>query len=190
MHSLLLELFGFWKPFVYVAAFISVVIEGDGPLFAFGFLAHQRSLNLLLLVAALYVGTVIGDMLWYLLGYRGLQNLPRIKRWADRIAEPFDGHLTLRPFRTLFVSKFIYGVHHAFWVRWGILKFPLRGLAVFDLFTSAWWIGIIGGLGYFSRSGLHPLGRYVRYTEMLLLGVVVLFFVAKHFADKLLRKKL
>lgn len=190
MHSFLVELLGSWDWLGYVGGFLAMVIEGDGPLFVFGFLTQQGVFNLPLMAVSLYAGTVVGDALWYLLGRHFLTRSKFLQKWTDKLAKPFDDHLRDHPFRTIFLSQFVYGIHHALWVRMGHLNLDLKRLVKIDLITSLVWVVIVGGLGYWSGFTLLPIGKYVKYTEYLLLGGLVVFVVFQHYIDRVAKKNL
>ncbi|MFZ2500972.1 MAG: VTT domain-containing protein [Minisyncoccia bacterium] len=173
----------------YLLAFFFMVIEGDTPLFIFGFLAQQGLFDFSLVFLFLYSGAVIGDVGWYLVG-RSIPETSLIARWANRLASPLDHHVQNNPAKTIFFSKFIYGIHHAIWVRAGLIKAPLRHLVKIDLFSSAVWVLVIGGLGYISSASLYPIGKYTKYAELLMLAVFVGFFILQHYLAKLSKKNI
>lgn len=173
----------------YGIAFLLMVFEGDAPLFVLGFLAYQGAFNPWILFVFLYAGTVIGDIMWYFVG-RKVSNVSFAARWANRLAAPLDEHIKERPARTIFFSQFVYGIHHAIWIRAGLLKAPIKHLIKIDVLASIAWVLIIGGLGYVSSASLWPIGKYVKYGEILLLVGFAIFLIIQHYLSKLSKKKI
>lgn len=97
---------------VYIAIFAAMVLEGEIFLFATAFLASQGFLIPELAFLAIFGGVTIGDSLWYLLGYKINNSETRVSRWLVKKTGQFDEHLMKDSFKTLFISKFIYGAHH------------------------------------------------------------------------------
>ncbi len=188
-HSFIYEFIQYHQIYGYVLAFLFMAFEGDAPLFVFGFATQQGLFNPLVVFIFLYSGTVIGDAFWYYLGLHG-SKFPRIARYANRLASPLDTHIQERPFRTIFFSQFVYGIHHAIWIRAGLIKAPIKRLVKIDIFASIFWVLIVGGLGFAAGTTVLPIGKYVRYTELVLLICLVLFFVIQHFLSKFSKKEL
>ncbi len=135
-------------------------------------------------------GTLMGDLFWYALGRRigdhtnADSGISFVARWAEKIAAPLDAHLLDRPRRTIFISKFAYGFHHALLVRLGMLRFPWRKLIKLDFIASVLWIFIVGGLGYFSGAAFFASKRYLRFVEAGVLLSLVFFLAVEHFVIK------
>lgn len=144
-------------------------------LFTAGFLTHQGLFHPILVFLWLLAGGVLGDLVWYKIGayLQGKDN--RIVRWLKKITDPLAPHLLERPKRSLFLSKFLYGVNHAILCKAGALGLPLKQFMVNDLPGNIAWILIVGGLGYASSAGIVQLGHSLRYAEIgLLLGIIIL----------------
>lgn len=104
---------------------------------------------------------------------------------------PFDGHILESPFRIVFISKFIYNMHHIVLMRSGILKLPYKKFVRYDFFSSLIWIAIVGGLGYFSGVSFNLVKRNLKFAEFALLGGLAIFLLLEFAVVKLgLKKKL
>lgn len=173
IHYLILS-----RPIGYALVFTGMIIEGDILLFTAAFLTHQGIFDIGDMLVAVLAGTIVGDMLWYMLGFRLNHSSLFLRRWIDRIAWPFDKQLMSRPFHTIFVSKFIYGIHHALLIRAGNLKLPFKKFALVDFAAIVLWIAAVGGLGYVSGLSFTLLKHYLRFAEFgLAVGLLVLFIL-------------
>lgn len=164
-------------PLAYVIIFLGMMIEGDVTLFTAVFLSRQGILDLgpSLLVAT--GGVLVGDFLWFWAG-RKLHENSRFYRWAMRLAEPFDRHLTDRPYHAMFISKFVYGVGHIVIMRTAALKFKLRRFARIDLPATLFWVVCVAVFAYLAGTSFELFKSSFRFAEFgLLAGLVMLFLI-------------
>lgn len=174
----------------YFLAPLGTTLEGDGVLFAAGYLTSQGVYEPFCMFVALWIGTTLGDMLWYELGkyLEGKDNL--IVRWLKKATNPIGPHLESRPFRTIFLSKFLYGINHALLAKAGSMQFSKQKLLRYNLLAIFLWVAIVGGLGYIGGASVHSIGHYVHYTELGLLAGLLLLLSAERIFTSLFRKKL
>lgn len=190
LQSLFLSYLTIWKPLGYILAFFGMVFEGDGSLFALAFLTAEGFFDVGDMLIVVFLSVVFGDTLWYWIGRKYIISFPRVVAWVNRFAKSFDRHLLERPTRTLLLTKFVYGAHHAVLIRAGMSKMDFRKFIKSDLVAVVVWIAVIGGLGYFSSVSLAYEKKYLRYAEMSLLVALILFFTAEHYIKKFSQKEL
>lgn len=180
MESLLIYYLIIWSPLGYLLAFVGAMFEGDAVWFTFAFLTSQGFFDLLPMLAVVWVGAVSGDLFFYFLGKKLEFLPPRLVAWANHLSHHFDGHIKKRPFRTLLISKFAYGIHRPILMRYGMLKIPLREFIKDDLVSVSFWMIVIGLLGYFSGASFYALKEYIKYVEIgLVFGLFLLFILMK-----------
>lgn len=192
MHfqSLFLSYLVIWKPLGYILAFLGMVFEGDGVLFTVAFLTAEGFFDVGDMLVVVLLSVIFGDTLWYWIGRKYVVAFPRVVGWVDRFAKPFDRHLLDRPTRTLLLTKFVYGAHHAVLIRAGMFQMDFKKFIKSDLLSISVWVAVIGGLGYFSSFSLAYEKKYLRYAEIALLIGLVLFFVVEHYIKKISQKEL
>lgn len=174
----------------YVLAFLGMIFEGDATLFAFAFLTNVGFFGFYLMSAAIIGGVLCGNIFWYWLGKKFGKSKFFLVAWANRATEIFDEHLCERTFRTLFISKFTYGLNHLMLFRAGVIKIPYKKYLKYDFTAAIAWILLVGGLGYFSGASYDLIKKYVRFVEIALLALLVLFIFADYFLSKFFKKKL
>src|SRR6185295_15277237 len=118
----------------YAIVFLAMIFEGDVFLFTAAFLTRAGFFDPLTMIVSIITGSLTGDLFWYWIGLK-LNGSTRFTAWAKKVALPFDDHLISRPFRTIFLSKFIYGVHHAILIRAGMLNIGLAKYLKIDLIS-------------------------------------------------------
>lgn len=175
MHYLLLS------PFVgYTAIFLGMIIEGDVLLFTAAFLTHQGIFNISYMLVFVFAGTIIGDVFWYLLGFKLNHSFLFLRQQINRISRPFDKKILSRPFHTIFISKFIYGINHALLIRAGNLKLPFSEFILADLAATILWIFLVGGLGYSAGASFALFKHYLRFVELwVAIGLVTIFIFSR-----------
>ena len=176
------------RPSALLIVFIGMIIEGDILLFTAAFLSAQGLFNPFELFGAVFAGVLTGDYLWYWAGMNLLPKFPMLAQWAEHLGKPLDHHLENRPFHTILISKFAYGIHHAVLMRAGVVGLNAKKLMRIDFGASLVWIAIVGGLGYFSSLSVGLFRHYIRFAEVVLLIALVLFIGISHFVAKFARK--
>lgn len=133
-------------------------------------------------------GVFVGDLIWYWLGARYQHSSFFLIRFFQAIARPLDRHLVVRPFYTIFISKFIYCLNHATIFRAGALNVPLRIFLRANVCALVLWVFIVGGLGYASSASFAFGKRVFKFTELGLLVGLIIFIIFERFAAYFLRK--
>lgn len=184
VNSLVLHYITHWRPLAYGVIFFGMIFEGDIFLFTAAFLASQKFLGIAPTLLSLFGGVLLGDSLWYLLGYKINHSDTRIGRWLVKATGRLDEHLLKNPLRTIFISKFIYGIHHLILARAGVLKLKYKEFFKDDIISNLGWIAIVGGLGYLSGASFIYIKRYLRFAEYALVLGLILFLVSDYFISK------
>ena len=169
---------------MYILIFIGMMLEGDTVLFIAAFLTHQGILHATPVFLTALWGMILGDNLWYTLGFKLKNSNTFLNQWAEKLAKPFDEHLKNYPLRATFLSKFTYGVGHAIFFRAGAIRINWRKLEQNDILATLFWMLIVSGLGYFSSASFFLFKRYLRFGEVALLLGLIIFFTLKHLIVK------
>ncbi len=190
MDSIFLSCISDWRPLIYLAIFVAMIIEGDIALFITGFLAYQGVVGVGNAFFVAFFGTIIGNVLWYQMGFRMHPPLSLFKKWMKYFPSMIDNHLLKRPFYSIFISKFIYGLHHIVLMRMGMLKMGIRRYIGYDIGATAVWLFLVGGLGYISGSAFVSAKHYLRVSELGLLAGLMIFLSVEFLVYKYSKKRL
>jgi len=176
----------------YAIIFFGIMIEGDIILFTAGFLTHQGYFDVGIILILLFLGAIIGDNIWYVLGeVMGEKKLfLKVKKFIEKVTSPFDEHLKSRTARTIFISKFAYGLYRPIILKAGVLKLSFGKFIEADLLATFLWIFFIGGLGYLSSASFLAVRHYLRYTELTLLLGIAIFILISYVVTKISKKEL
>ena len=174
----------------YLIIFLGMMIEGDILLFTTGFLTYRGYFDIGVVLILVLLGVIIGDNLWYVFGelMAGRNNF--FIRFINRITGPFDEHLKKRLARTIFISKFAYGLYRPMLLRAGAQRLSFKKFIEADIVATVIWVFLIGGLGYLSSASFLLIRRYLRYSELTLLLGIVIFILISHFITKISKKEL
>ncbi len=189
MDSLVFHYLISFKLLAYIFFFAAMIIEGDIFLFTAGFLASRGFLDLGPIFLALFGGTLFGDSLWYWGGYKLNHCVNRCVRWLLHLTGPFDSHLMQYPLRTIFLSKFIYALHHVVLGRAGVLGLQFKKFFRYDFIFTLTWIFVVGGLGYLSGASFGFIKHYLKFTEYALVFFLAVFLAVNYFVVRYRLKK-
>ena len=174
----------------YVIIFFGLLVEGHASVFIAFFLTKQGALNFWLVFFVVIAGVLAENVLWFWIGATLKRKSTRFNYWAEKIARPFDEHIINKTARTLFISKFTYGINRAILVRAGSLGVDFKKLLKGSLSAAFILVSIIGSAGYFSGASFDFAKRYIKLGEFTIFVFVALLFVADHFVSKYFRKNL
>ena len=184
MHSIFLEYLFYSKPLTYLLMFIGMIIEGDFLLFSVGFLVHQGLIDMRDAFVVLLSGVLVGDLLWYWLGMLLSASPRQLHKWFHVAVRTFDNHIHKHFLHTIFISKFIAGIHHPILMRIGALHISVKRFFAYDLVSSVGWIIGVGALGYASSASFISIKNSFRFVEVGLLFGLIIFFILKYIFDK------
>ncbi|HEY9051980.1 MAG TPA: DedA family protein [Gammaproteobacteria bacterium] len=162
----------------YIAVLIGTFLEGETILIIAGFLAHRGYLDLPIVIAMAFTGTLIGDQLYFYIGYfkgkQFIENRPKWKAKTDRVFKLLDKHqvLLILGFRFLYgirtVTPFVLGAS-------GIS--PIRYL-VLNICGALIWAIVIGVSGFYFGYALEVLISEVKLYEGWVIAGLVLAGIA------------
>ncbi len=192
MESILAHAVAAWAPLLCALIFLGMVFEGEAALFAGTFLAHQGALSLPLVLVTAGTGLIIGDLSWYWAGKHLLHKIPFLARLSHRVTGVFDKHLKRRPFTTILLSKFAYGIHRAVLLRAGQHKIPFKEYARIIVCANIIWGSIVVFLAIGVSASVGHVRHLFRYIELIILVVLLIFvffdriaaFVSEYFLEE------
>ena len=163
----------------YGALFVAMLIEGEMFLIIAGMLASLRALDFGDVLWVAFIGVLLGDAFWYGFGMFIIwtKKFAFISRWAEKSVCYFLPRFREKPFLSIFLSKFIYGVNHAVLVLSGVLRvsFPLFMKA--EAVASFAWVAIYAVAGYMFGHAAVVFTRKASYLALLIVFFVVVFIL-------------
>jgi membrane protein DedA with SNARE-associated domain len=183
------ELIGQWG---YLAIVVGTFFEGETILVLGGFAAHQGVLRLDLVMASAFVGSMVGDQVWFWVGRRFG------RRWLDRhpgkaVALERVGRLLDR-WGAWFVLtfRFLYGLRSISPVAIGLSSISALRFTILNMISAAIWAVTVGALGFvFGKALESALGRLQAWEHRILaaLGLAAVLYGLHRLVRTILRRR-
>lgn len=167
----------FWG---YVILFFAMIVEGEILLIVAGMLARLKALDLGDVLWISFAGVMIGDVLWYGLGILTARSgrFAYLANYAEKSVYKFLPNFRERPFRSILLSKFIYGANHATLILSGIMRVKFSVFVKAEAYASFVWVAVYAVAGFmFGHAALamtHKALRFVLITAVFVIGFVLL----------------
>ena len=162
----------------YIALLIGTFLEGETILVAAGFLAHRGYLELPWVIFFAFMGSVVGDQLYFFLGRaKGMDFIESRPRWQTKSAQVF-ALLQKHQIWVIIGSQFMYGMRTVTPFIIGASGInPVRFITWNSIGAGAWAIAV-GTLGYlFGQTMEVFLGEAKKY-ESWIMALVFLIGIA------------
>ncbi len=170
---------------VYLLVFLAMFLEGDALLFLAVYLAHQGYLQVGVLVPVVFVAVLINDSLWFKFGACLEAHSPFVHKWLGKATTFINTRLVRKPKTTVFLSKFMYGLNRVTMVRAGAIGMRYKTFLKTDIVTVLCWIGLIGGIAFFTSVSLEVFRHYFKFAQYTILGGIVALYVLMHLISKI-----
>lgn len=170
--------------FGYIAIAAGTFLEGETVLLVGGALAHQGILSWKGVAFSAFLGSLIGDQLWFYLGRhfgpRWLAQRPRLQRRFSRAEH------ALQRYGDRFVVgfRFIAGIRMVAPFLFGATNYGAARFAVLNALGAAVWAVTISLLGFSLGAGMQSVLERAGHVEELALAALVIVgvgaFVTQH----------
>jgi len=157
-----------------IAIFIGCVAEGESFAILGGFFAHQEILTLTGVFIATFLGSFLGDGMFFMAG-RHFTDHPIVVRLRHRRGFSHAYQLVRRhPNIFVLTNRFIYGLRLVGGIAAGMADIPLARFLALNALSSVLWSVVFVGLGYFFGLGAETLiGDTLRTHHRLLIGLAI-----------------
>lgn len=167
----------FIEHFGYFAIFVGTFLEGETVLILGGFAAHRGYLNLSIVIFVAFLGTVVGDQLFYYLGRKHSETiLNRRRGWQAKIVKArilVDTHKIL----ILLSFRFIYGLRTVIPFTLGLASVSPRIFVPLNLVGALAWSVTVGAAGYFFGHALEVFLGHLKLLELWIMSGIVMIGV-------------
>jgi membrane protein DedA with SNARE-associated domain len=150
-----------------------------------GFSAARGERNLVIVIIAGSVGSLLGALLWYYIG-KGI-GAERLKRWAtkhgrwltlspkevDRVCGWFNRHGG----KAVFIGRFIPAVRTLISVPAGIAGMPLGSFLLYSSAGTILWTALLAVAGYFLESQYDKVAHWMNAVSNGVIGLIVLGYL-------------
>jgi membrane protein DedA with SNARE-associated domain len=173
----------------YIIILIGTFLEGETVLILAGFLVHRGHLELPLVIAAAFTGSVAGDQFFFLVGRsKGIAFLDKHPSWKSKSDKVFN---MLHKHQTWIIIgfRFLYGIRTITPFLIGTSGVKLPRFLILNMIGAAVWSVLLASLGYVLGQTIElVLGDVKRYELHTIVAIVVAgflfwlinFFISKH----------
>ncbi|MBS0339365.1 MAG: DedA family protein [Proteobacteria bacterium] len=170
-----MSLHRFLVEYGYLAVLGGSLLEGETVLVLAGFAAHQGHLSLPLVVLIAFIGGMLGDQIFFFVGWRyGDALLRRLPFLADK-AERVNRELVRHQAWLIIGVRFMYGLRILGPIVIGMSDVTARHFLRFNMIGAGIWAVLVAGAGYLFGHTLKwfiaDLERYEGYALLVIVAV-------------------
>jgi membrane protein DedA with SNARE-associated domain len=176
----------------YLFLFPVVVVEGPIITVIAGFLSSLGLLNIFIAYAVVVGGDIVGDIMYYALGYYGRQRFA--KRWgrflgitSERV-ERLEKHFEKHSGKTLVIGKLSQGVGAVVLVAAGIARVPFRKFIWYNFVPTLPKSLILLLIGYYVGESYIKISSYLDYAAIGTVVAAIIFIVIYFMMRKVSKK--
>ncbi|PLY06920.1 MAG: DedA family protein [Desulfuromonas sp.] len=162
----------FIQQYGYLAIFIGTFLEGETILVLAGFAAHRGYLGLAGVIMAAFLGSLLGDQLFFQLGRHHSATLLKLRpTWQPRLERSRDlihNHQNL----IILGFRFLYGLRTVTPFALGISKVAWQRFALLNGLGALVWAAAFGSAGYIFGQTLELWLGDLRKYEYLLFAII------------------
>ncbi len=172
--GIVMSLYELISTYGYLAIGIGTFLEGETILILAGFAAHQGYLNLPWVLVSAFLGTLIGDQVYYYIGrFKGQPLLERRLKWQYKskkiiaLLEKYDAFF-------IFGFRFLYGLRTVTPFVLGLSRISPFRFLVFNILGAFTWAIVIGLMGYiFGHTFELLMSDIKRYELWIFIGLAL-----------------
>ncbi len=165
-----MDLQWFISTFGYQAIVIGTFFEGETILIIAGFAAHRGYLSLPAVLTCGFIGTFIGDQLYFYIGRRrGLQFIEKRPRLGEKLAR-FRSLLDRFHTPVILAFRFLYGLRTVAPFAIGLSNISFRKFLLLNFASGVAWTLLVGCAGYFFGQTIEIIIEDVKRYEKLILA--------------------
>ena len=181
--NLLIGLVEHHQVLAYLFIFIGLIFEGEFFIIFTGILAHLGALNFWFSLVFVFVGALSKTFIGYKLGECLFEkfNHHRIFKFLQKKVYNFFPRFKVKPFWSIFISKFIIGANNIVIIFSGFEKISYKQYLKAEILATIIWAPLLLYLGFFfSYTALHISREIWQFS----LVIIILFIIFTLF-DKL-----
>jgi membrane protein DedA with SNARE-associated domain len=165
-------------------------LEGETIVIFSGIAAREGMVDLVTLISCAWVGSFLGDQLYFMLGrHAGARMLRRYPRWQPGVDKALS---LLEKYSTAFILsfRFVYGIRNFSSFAMGMSTLSWRRFAVLNFVAAGIWAVCFAGAGYIAGMALQQVvGDMAGTLSLTLLGALVLFTIGTVLVNRWRRRR-
>lgn len=178
----------FWG---YTILFVAMIVEGEVFLIIAGMLARLGAFDFGDVLWISFTGVMLGDVFWYALGmfFSRHGKISYFARAAEKSVLFLLPNFRKKPFRSIFLSKFIYGANHATLVLSGVMRVKFLLFMRAESVASFVWVAIFAVVGFMFGQVALSVTHKISQFALIALVFVIGFILIQRYASKIYEQK-
>ncbi len=161
-----------WGDAFYPLAFIWAFFEGETFVIFGGMAARLDILNLYWLIGTVWIGSFMGDQMWFWLGRKwggkALTRFPSAEARATRVLQWLETYGV----GFILVFRFLYGIRNIASVAIGTSRMPWSKFLFWNFIAAGIWAWTFAGAGYLFGEAAAAIGE--NGPKLLVLAIIVI----------------
>ena len=171
-----------YEVLAYFVIFFGMVLEGELVVIFSGILVHLGALPMIPVLGLAYAGCAVKSISWYYMGvkFASLFSKNKFFSYMEKRIHYFLPYFKKKPFWSVFLSKFIYGINHLTLIFSGYTKINFKTYFKAELYSSVIWLIGVFSLGYFFSYAALGVSKDIRkFTIIILLFILGFILLEK-----------
>ncbi len=157
----------------YAAILIGTFFEGETVLVLGGAAARLSYLELQWVIICAFIGTFVGDNLFFILGrFKGQKIITRWPTWHER-ADNVMVMLEKRRVLVILGFRFVYGIRTVTPFVLGMSRVPIAEFMLLNAISAVVWACLFGAMGYLFGTSLEIILGDIRNYEVVILSAIL-----------------
>jgi len=164
----------------FILGVIGTALWGDGALIFFTAFSVNYGISLWIIFFAAYIGTMIGDSLWFLIGIKLAKKIEKNKKMHkgyEKIAFIIDKLFKHNHLLALTVVKYLYGTRVITIFYLAKEKIGYKKFIYYDFISTLFWVLGIGLIGYLVGLGFVWIQTAFKNIQLTILAVIIIFLL-------------
>ena len=175
--------------FGYLAVLLGTFFEGEIILIIGGFAAHRGYLELPLVIIMAFLGSLMGDQFYFMLGRRrGRAVLEKRPEWEARVAR-FKRLMDRHDIIIVIIFRFLYGLRTVAPFAIGLSSIPGVKFMLLNMVSAALWAVTLGILGYYFGHAMEAVIDDIKHYEVAVMSALALAAVMVYAVRHTRKKK-
>lgn len=186
------ELFLFITNYGYLAILVGCMIEGEAFVVIGSFFAYHGTMYLPMIALMAFIGTMISDIGWFMIGRYSSDTFLHRWRWLRYISNHSIKIVSKRPRLLTFFFRFMYGFRIVIPFSLGKTSISTSTYLVYSALGVLLWVAVYASIGYFFAGAIEVFFGRIKHIELVIglviLGTLVIFTFGHHIAQNIIAR--
>ena len=164
----------------FIIAIIATALWGDASMIVLIVTAMHFNFPLWIIMIAGYIGSMIGDVIWFVLGMKFLKRVEKHEKFGkgyNKLVAVINKISHKNPLVTLSIVKFLYGTRVITIIYLVKKKLKLRKFIEYNALALILWVFFMTAVGYLVGLGFAFVANVVKNIELAITLLIVLFIL-------------